>query len=275
MGNITVIILTRNEEKNIEKCVRSAWQIATRVVVVDSGSEDKTLEVAKANGAETYYHEWQTYAKQFNWALDKCDIETEWVFRLDADESISTELAEEIKLKLSSPNKVDGYSMRLSMAFMGKRLKHGGTHKSYFLKLFRYGKGRVEDILMDEHVIVDGEVERLSGDIIHNDYKDLDTWLKKHIWYSEREKNMYLTQSGLTGGNKAQKKKRGFYYRLPSFFRARLYFWYRYYLQLGFLDGKAGKIYCFLQAYWYRFLVDVKIYENEKLNVNKKEKANK
>lgn len=262
MEDITVIILTKNEEANIETCVKSAWQIAKRVIVVDSGSIDNTLDIAQDCGAETYFHEWQGHAKQFNWALDNCNLNTEWIFRLDADERISEELAKEIQQRLIKANGIDGFSMRWRVYFMNKWLKHGGTHKPYFLRLFRYGKGRVEEKLMDEHIIVNGRVEQLDGDLIHYDYKGLDVWLSKHIWYSNLELEMIKTQSNFTGGNEVQKKKRGLYYQLPLFLRARLYFWYRYYVQLGFLDGKEGKIFCFLQAYWYRFLVDAKIYES-------------
>lgn len=263
--SITVIILTKNEEKNIEKCIRSAKQIASRILVIDSGSDDKTVELARELGAETFYHAWPGHAAQFNWALDNCNIDTEWVFRLDADERISKELAEEILQIIGSEKSkgVAGYEMRWRIYFMGKWIKHGGTHKPYFLRLFRYGKGRVENKLMDEHIIVEGKVEKLEGDLIHYDYKGLDAWLNKHIWYSNLEIQMQDTQIETKGGNQIQKAKRGFYYRLPMFLRAKIYFWYRYYGQLGFLDGKEGKIFIYLQAYWFRFLVDAKLYEKE------------
>lgn len=261
MTDVTVIILTKNEEKNIKASVNSAKQIANRVLVVDSGSEDATKEIAEANGAEVYFHEWRGHANQFNWALDNCNIQTEWVFRLDADERISNELALEIKEKLKCSKSIDGYKMRWRVYFMGKWIRHGGTHKPYFLRLFRYGKGRVENKLMDEHIIVDGKVEKLEGDLIHYDYKGLDSWLTKHIWYSNLEIEMQGKQKNVINGNQVQKAKRSFYYRLPIFLRARIYYWYRYYGQLGFLDGKEGKIFIYLQAYWYRFVVDAKLYE--------------
>lgn len=266
MPDITVIILTKNEEKNIEACISSAKAIAKRILVVDSGSTDNTVELAKKLGAETVYHEWCGHAAQFNWALDHCDIQTEWVFRLDADERVSHELADEITENLldNSSDCVDGYEMRWRVYFMNKWISHGGTHKPYFLRLFRFGKGRVEEKLMDEHITVNGVVKKLNGDLIHYDYKGLDAWLTKHIWYSNLELQMYNGQMGMTGGNEEQKKKRGFFYKLPKFFRARLYYWYRYYFQLGFLDGKEGKVFIYLQSYWYRFLVDAKIYEQEK-----------
>lgn len=270
---ITVIIMTKNEEKNIEKCIHSARKIASRILVIDSGSTDKTLDLAKRCGAETIFHEWPGHARQFNWALDNCNINTEWVFRLDADERISESLAKEILIKLAdrASDNVDGYEMRWRIYFMNKWIRHGGTHKPYFLRLFRYGKGRVEERLMDEHIVVPGNTEKLKCDLIHYDYKGLDAWLNKHIWYSQLELEMYKTQLVLTEENKGQKKRRAIYYRLPAFFRAKLYFWYRFFILLGFLDGKEGKIFLFLQAYWYRFLVDAKIYEIE----NKGEKLNK
>lgn len=272
MLDITVIILTKNEEKNIEACIASAKQIAKRILIVDSGSTDRTVEIAKASGAETFYHEWPGHAAQFNWALDNCNIETTWVFRLDADERISEELAHEIQREIDNLDSeaIDGYEMRWRVYFMKKWIRHGGTHKPFFLRLFRYGKGRVEDRLMDEHIIVRGQIKKLGGDLIHYDYKGLDAWLTKHIWYSALELQMYQTQLEQTGGNEMQRKKRGIYYRLPLFLRAKLYYWYRYYFQLGFLDGREGKIFIYLQAYWYRFLVDAKIYEQEHVNEEKR-----
>lgn len=266
MASITAIILTKNEEKNIEAAITSAKQISERILVIDSGSEDKTVEIAKGLGAEIFFHEWPGHAKQFNWVLNNCNIKTPWVFRLDADERVSEELAKEIKEKIDNTS-ADGFEMRWRVYFMGKWIKHGGTHRHYFLRLFRYGKGRVEEKLMDEHIIVDGKVERLIGDLIHYDYKGLDAWLQKHIWYSNLELQMYEEQMDMTGGNEEQKRKRGLYYRLPPFSRARLYFWYRYYIQLGFLDGKEGKIFIYLQAYWYRFVVDAKIFELSRQNI--------
>ena len=266
MSDITVIILTKNEEKNIERCIRSAKLIAKRIIVVDSGSTDHTVALAKENGSDVYYHAWMGHAAQFNWALDECDIKTRWVFRLDADERISQELAEEIKKTLESPEAehTDGYAMRWYIYFMNKKLRFGGTHKPYFLRLFRYGKGRVENKLMDEHIVVDGSVGNLSGSLIHYDYKGINAWLYKHIWYSDLEIQMVQSDADEMCGNMRQRKKRSIYYKLPLFWRARFYFWYRYYLQGGFLDGTEGRIFCYLQAYWYRFLIDAKLYEQKK-----------
>lgn len=272
LSDITVIILTKNEEKNIEKCISSAKQIARRILVVDSGSVDRTVALAKENGAEIVYHEWFGHAAQFNWALDNCGIKTEWVFRLDADERVTEQLANEIQSFMQSPEIAyyNACEMRWQMYFMGKHLKHGGTHKTYVTRLFRFGKAYVEDKAMDERFIVDGKIKRLKNDFIHYDYKGLDEWLIKHIRYSNLELTAYSgnTCNNYVMANQKQKKRRGLYYMLPRYIRVRFYFWYRYYLQLGFLDGEAGKIFIYLQAYWYRFLVDAKIYEMENSGEN-------
>lgn len=274
MKKITVIILTKNEEKNISEAVNSAHAIADRITVVDSGSEDGTIELAQQAGADVYTHQWQGHARQFNWALDNVCVDTEWVFRLDADERISAELAGEINQIMGDgvEDGIDGFEVRWRLYFMGRYLKHGGCHDTYFVRLFRYGKGRIEDVRMDEHTVVDGEVRRLRGDLIHHDYKGLDAWVQKHLVYSNSEIEMYLTQIRGVNEGTSQLKKRLLYYRLPPFIRARLYYWYRYYIQLGFLDGREGQVFLYLQSYWYRYLVDAKLYELEK-NEREHEKA--
>ena len=255
------MILSKNEEKNIADAILSSKQISSRILVMDCGSSDNTQSIAESLGAEVVIHEWPGHAKQFNWALDNCNITTPWVFRLDADERVSEELAQDILAKIQSTT-ANGLSMKLRLYFMGKWIKHGGTHKIEYLRLFRNGTGRSEEKLMDEHIAVDGKVELLHGDLIHYDYKGLDAWLNKHIWYSNLE--LQISDQYKEKKETANSSRRSFYYRLPMFFRAKMYYLYRYYFQLGFLDGKEGKIFAFLQAYWFRFLVDAKLYEREK-----------
>ena len=258
VNGVTTIILTKNECKNIASAILSAKKISERVLVIDSGSKDETVQIAKNLGADVFVHEWTGHANQFNWALDNCAITTAWVFRLDADERITDTLAEEIMHRIDSTT-ADGFELRWQVYFMNKWIKHGGTHNQYFIRLFRYSKGYVEDRIMDERIVVYGEVERLRGEIIHYDYKGLNEWLYKHVWYSDLELKHY--EDAENSEYKNEKKRQWLYYRLAPFIRAHLYFWYRYYFLLGFLDGTPGKIFCFLQAYWYRFLVDAKIYE--------------
>ena len=257
---ITTIILTKNEEKNIRHAIASAWQVSLRILVIDCGSNDQTVAIAEEMGAEVIFHEWESHAKQFNWALDHCNIDTNWVFRLDADERVTEDLANEINNKIYNTN-VDGFEVRWRLFFMNKWIRYGGTHRHYFLRLFRILKGRVEDRLIDERIVVNGMIGKLREDLIHYDYKGLDAWLNKHIWYSNLELMLYENDKIMRRKSTRQSSKYGTYYMMIPFMRAHLYYWYRYYLQLGFLDGREGKIFCFLQAYWYRFLVDAKIYE--------------
>jgi len=275
--DLTVLILAMNEEKNIKRSVCSVKDIAKRILVVDSGSTDRTIEIAKECGAEVIVHKpFVNYATQFNWGLNNTGINTKWVFRLDADEQVTPELAKEIKDNLikHDQDNVNGFEVRCRIIFMGKWIRHGGVYPLIIPRIFRYGYGKVESRKMDEHTLIDGEVLRLENDLVHYDFKGLHEWIDKHNKYSVRECQDYFERNSENGeqlkgkiaGSQRQRKrflKNGIYYNMPKFWRSWLYYVYRYYIRFGFLDGKEGKIFCFLQAYWYRFLVDAKIYETE------------
>lgn len=273
MADLTAIILTRNEEKNIKKCIDSIKSTAKRIVVVDSLSSDNTVEIAKNCGAEVFVNPFINYATQFNWGLDNAGIDTEWVLRIDADEEFTKELVQEINEKLDLlPSDITGMTIKLRNIFMGKWLKHGGMYPWKLLRLFRKSAGRIENRNMDEHIELSyGKIGAFENDFVHHDFKDLEYWIHKHNWYSNREVKDYFEHLELPPEqmqNKWAMRKRFFknviYYKLPKFMRAHLFFIYRYYFKLGFLDGKEGRIFCFLHAYWYRFLIDAKIYECEK-----------
>ena len=279
MANLTIIILTKNEEQNLEKCIASFKGVAQRVVIIDSYSTDNTVELAKSLGAEVYEHPFENHAIQFNWALDNINLQTEWVMKVDADEEFTPELADEIGEKLDDlPVNVNGVILRRRVYFMGRWLKHGGKYPELLLRIFRVGHGMSEMKLMDEHLIVtDGDVVTFINDFSDNNNKSLEWWINKHNWYSNKEVLDHQMKLDAVNGNESvgetsnslQAKVKRFvksygYYSMPKFFRAHIYFIYRYYFRLGFLDGTEGKIYTFLQAYWYRYLVDAKIYECEK-----------
>lgn len=281
MADLTVLIITKNEEKNIRKCIRSLRGIAERIVVVDSFSTDRTAALAKKLGADVYTHPFEDHASQLNWGLEHTDISTEWVMRVDADEELTKELAEEIRRKLPGlSRRVTGVMLRRRVYFMGRWIKHGGIYPTYLLRVFRHGKAICEQALMDEHfLLTEGESVRFSKDLIDNNTKDLEWWTNKHNWYSNKELEEHLEQQQslkqgttmkprLFGGQAERKRwlKYMLYYRTPLMRRARWYFLYRYIFRLGFLDGPEGLAFHFLQGYWYRFLVDAKIYEHEKLH---------
>lgn len=274
--DMTAIILTKNEESNIKRCIDSIKGLVKRIVVVDSFSNDKTLEIAKSLGADIFQHKWKHYADQFNWAIDNVGIDTTWVFRFDADEQVTPELASELRDKclIHAKDDVSGFMMRYKMFFLGRFLKHGGCYPFLKITIFKYGKGRFEDRAMGEHIVLnEGRCIDLESDCIHYDFKDITSWIDKHNKYATREvldRNYVVSHNAklehLDGQpEKAKKLRDSLYYKLPPFLRARLYYWFRYYIKLGFLDGTPGKIWAFMQAYWYRYLVDAKLYE-DKLN---------
>lgn len=273
MNDITVIILTKNEEANIQRCIASVKDLAERIIVVDSESTDKTCEIAESMGAEVVVHPFVTHGQQFNWALDNLNITTKWVFRLDADEEVTADLREEIVNECISHanDNVNGLVVKFKIYFLGRFLKHGGMYPFYRTTIFKYGKGYIDEAGMrDQTVITEGDLYYLKNDCLHYDFKSLENWIGKHNWYSTLEiKNLQSEIQDDEDANvpetakKTRVTRNRLYYRLPRYFRAKLYYWYRYYLKLGFLDGEAGRVHAFLQAYWYRYLIDAKIYEME------------
>ncbi len=275
MADLTVIILTKNEEKNIGECIASIRDIAKRIVVVDSGSEDRTVEIAQSLGAEILVHPFINQAKQYIYGVEACKPTSQWIMRLDADERLTKESSAELEEILDHPAEdVNGVIIRFEMIFMGKKLRHGGIYPFRKLLVYRNGKGYMEDRSMDEHIVLtEGRALELKNDSEHKDYKDLTYWISKHNGYASREVEDYVrifhkgdaASSDETNLDQSARIKRFIkyhvYYKLPMGMRAYLYYLYRYYLKAGFLDGKEGKIFAFLQAYWYRFLVDAKIYE--------------
>lgn len=285
MVDLSVVILTKNEENNLRKCIESFKGIVKRFVIVDSYSTDTTKklceELSKTFNLSFYENKFIDQATQFNWALKNSQIKTNWTMRIDADEELTPELAEEIenKLPLISGN-IKGVILKRRVYFMGRWIKHGGKYPELLLRIFRTGFAKCEQKNMDEHIILnEGNAVTFKNDFIDNNNKDLEWWTHKHNWYSNREvldyQQMVLKKKSDESvneiNNKGQAATKRFiknkgYYNLPLFFRARSYFIYRYYIRLGFLDGVEGKIYHFLQAYWYRFLVDAKIFECGKLS---------
>lgn len=272
MADLTAIILTYNEEKNISECIKSLGSLAQRIVVIDSGSTDATVDIAKKLGAEVLFHKWENHSRQYIWGEKAAQIKTKWTFRIDADERLTKKSLAEIE-RLCNDNintDVNGLVVRFKVTFMGKDLKHGGIYPFKKLLVYKTGMGYMEERNMDEHIVLlHGRSIELENDSIHKDYKDLSAWIDKHNKYSSNEVIDYLNKNEVNkyseNLNRTAKIKRfikfNLYYKLPMGTRAHLYYIYRYYFKLGFLDGKEGKIFAFLQAYWYRFLVDAKIYE--------------
>ena len=278
MSDISVVILTRDEERHIERCISSVRPIANKVFVVDSYSTDRTVELAKSVGAYVVQHSWVNYATQFNWALDTLPITSKWVMRLDADEYLTAELVQDIERRIDRlPDDVTGGYVARRIYFLGTWVRHGGCYPIRHLRLWRRGCGRCEERWMDEHILLNrGKAISFQGDIVDENLNDLTWWISKHNSYATREAVdlLNLRFKFLPPGNGAtapwhiqDRRKRWMkekiYSKLPKGFRAFAYFLLRYFGQGGFLDGRKGTIFHVLQGFWYRFLVDAKVDEIE------------
>jgi len=278
--DVAVVILTYNEELHLERALRSVAPFAAEVLVVDSFSTDRTVEIARAHGAKLLQRKFDNQARQFNWALDTADIQAAWIMRLDADEVIEPDLARAIVETLPDlPAEVVGINLKRKHIFLDRWVRHGGRYPLLMLRLWRGGHGRVEDRWMDEHVIVSGgRTIVLDGGFADHNLHDLSYFTAKHNAYATREAIEVLNRkyrlfesdtalSGESASRQAAAKrfiKERFYNAIPFPLSSLGYFLFRYIVQLGFLDGMPGLIYHFLQGFWYRFLVGAKVYELER-----------
>jgi glycosyltransferase involved in cell wall biosynthesis len=276
---LSVILMTYNEHINLPLCLHSVEKFINEIIIVDSFSTDKTLEIASKFTEKIYKNKFINYAEQFNWAITNTDINNNWILRLDADERWTKEGFDELR-DIIAKDKGDGVYVKMKIYFMDKWIRHGGFYPNYFLRVFKKSKFDIENRWMDEHIRVNGKTIISNIDVIESNYdrqKNISLWIKKHNNYSTREAiDFFISKYKISrnnsiakfSGNKTERKrwmKDNIYFKLPVFLRPFLYFIYRYFFQLGFMDGKEGFIFHTLQAFWYRFLVDTKIYQIEKI----------
>ena len=271
---ITVIIPTYNEEVNLEACLRSLVDWAGDVHIVDSGSTDRTLEIARSYGVGILSHPYDGPRQQWEWALDNVPIRYPWLLMMDADLRVSAQLRESIKSALHDPAH-DGYYLRRLQVFRGKPLRHGTLYPRHQLRLVRLAKAHLSgrETLVDEQLYVEGNTSILKGDPVEENQKENDImfYLEKHLRCAElqarqeamRRRNQGSHQEGRLFGSVSERKLwlKEHWYVLPLYVRPPLYFLYRYAFRLGFLDGKQGFVYHFLQAYWYRLIVGIRLEE--------------
>jgi glycosyltransferase involved in cell wall biosynthesis len=277
---ITAIILTFNEEIHLARCIESLLPLTKDIVVVDSLSTDRTIEIARKYSARVLERAWENnHSIQFNWALTQLNSsQTEWVLRIDADEVMAPGLVAQLQQELPKlDNQTVGIHFFRKMRFQGKLIEHGGVGRNKVSRLFRYGRGKSEARWMDEHIKIDGRCIDLAGYIIDDNLNSVSWWIAKHNNYASREavdllnlKYQFATLDSVSNAaaKSAISKKRWIkehlYAKLPLGMRSLSYFLYRYLLLAGFLDGSVGTQFHFLQAFWYRYLVDIKFAEVER-----------
>lgn len=283
---LTVIILTYNEELHIRRCLENICDLAQSVIVVDCISTDRTKSIcSEFEKVRFVEHAWPgNQAAQFNWALDNVEIDTEWILRLDADEYLLPELKEELAQKLPTMSAdVTGIELKRRHIFMEKWVKHG-IYPVCLMRMFRKGKARYDERLMDEHLALsEGSAITLQNDFCDHSLISISDYCRKHINYAQREacevlNELYqLREEPIVDANLGKqaavkhKAKRG-YNRLPLFLRSFAYFLYRYILRGGFLDGKEGFLFSFIQGWWYRTLVDANVLACKKACGNDKKR---
>lgn len=281
-SDLTVVVLTFNEELHLVRCLESVRDLNCELVVIDSGSTDRTREIALEYGAKVLVNPFVNQALQFNWGLDHAEIKTTWGMRLDADEVVTPELRDAILRDLKMVGQeVAGLTVNRQIHFMGRWIRHGGIYPIRTLRLWRNGQGRCENRWMDEHIIVHGEIQHIDADIADINLNNVTWWINKHNHYATREAIELLmrdlkppsdhSESMSTKARVKRWLKHAVYVRLPVGLRPVLYFCHRYFLRLGFFDGFQGLTFHMLQGFWYRFLVDVKCYELNMLMIERKQ----
>jgi glycosyltransferase involved in cell wall biosynthesis len=275
---LSVLVTTRNEETNIERCLQSVHGFADQVFVLDSESTDRTLEIA-ARYAEVHtlaYDHSRIIPWIFQWGLDNLPLRNDWVLILEADQAVTPELKAELAALLARPDEVpmDGYYIRRRQIFRGKPLRFGGYGSKVILKLFRRTRSELDPVEQDTRVYVRGPVGRLRAPLEEWNFKEdaIQFYLQKHLRYAEafareelerRRRGLAWKATPRFWGTPDERilwlKDR--YYRMPLFIRPTLYFLYRYFFLLGILDGKTGFVFHFLQAFWFRLVVDIRLEE--------------
>jgi glycosyltransferase involved in cell wall biosynthesis len=269
---VSVIVLTMNEARNLSECLRSVlW--AGEIVVVDSGSTDGTDAIARAAGAAFVTHPFESHTRQWQWALGSVPLAYPWVLAIDADQRVSVELAASMAKALSSSTDSgpSGYFVNRRQIFRGRWIRHGGYYPKYLLKLFRRDAVALDaSELVDHHFQVAGRTARLDGDLVEDNRNEaqIADWIAKHNHYARLQAREEIARAGVarralprSGPDARTARMKSIWARLPRYVRPSAYFFYRYVLRLGFLDGRQGFVFHALQGFWYRLLVDINIDE--------------
>jgi glycosyltransferase involved in cell wall biosynthesis len=269
----TIILLTYNEAANLPACLASLAGIQAPIFVVDSYSTDGTLNILEAQKMRYVQHPFENYAKQRNWAQANNPYQTEWVFHLDAGERFTPELVNWLNHSFDINAKIDGYMFSRRILIFNKWVKYGGNYPNYHLRLYRQAKGNCEQKVYDQHFVVQGntEVVKVGVDIIDTVMDSWQVFTAGHARWAVFEAIEVIANTGKKGEVKAKLfgtprerrrwLKNNLFQKSPLFLRAFLYFFYRYVIRFGFLDGSIGLAFHLLQGFWFRFLIDAIVLE--------------
>jgi glycosyltransferase involved in cell wall biosynthesis len=275
---VSVIIPTRNEVANIQRTLQGIVGFVDEIFVIDSESDDGTVEIASqfANLVVNLPYEHGSIVPWiFQWGLDNLPIRNEWVLIIEADQTPEAGLKAELEALFALPTiEENGFYIRRKQIFRDRWIQHGGYGNKYLLKLFRKNYGELDSKEQDTRVYVRGEVGKLNGYLIEDNKKEgsILFYLGKHLRYAdafaldEMERRKAANKWKLTPKFFGLPDERtlwlkSLYYRMPLYVRPWVYFLYRYLFRLGFLDGKEGFIFHFLQAFWFRLVVDIRVEE--------------
>jgi glycosyltransferase involved in cell wall biosynthesis len=268
----SVIVLAFNSVDTLGSTLEQAGQISDDLHVVDSFSKDDTVALSQQHGAQVVQHAFENYGAQRNWAIDNLALRYPWQLHLDADERLTPELIASIRALADDPPQT-GFLIARLVQFLGREMHHGGMSPTWHLRLFRNGAGRCEERKYDQHFyLTQGSTAELRGYMIDEIRMSLSEWTARHNRWADAE---VLEQTAVQEGarvrprlfgNPMEQKRylRGLYNDAPLFVRPFALFFYRYFLRLGILDGWEGFIFWTLQTFWFRFLIDAKLFELRK-----------
>jgi glycosyltransferase involved in cell wall biosynthesis len=280
----SIIILTYNEEQHLPRLLKSISSLNAPVFILDSHSTDRTLEIAEQFGATLQTNTFENHPKQWDFALNNFNITTPWIIGLDADQIVTPELSQRlVNFNDEEYKDINGIYFNRKNYFKGKWIKYGGYYPKYMLKMFRRGLGYSDTTEnMDHRFLVTGKTEVWkNGHIIEENLKEneIGFWIDKHNRYSslvadeEIERMQKIRTQTIKPnlfGDPYQRTAflKKLWWNLPRNLRPFIYFGYRMTLKLGFLDGKTGILFHFLQGFWFRLIIDVKIAEKLKKSVH-------